>query len=271
MNPAVALSPTGNQPASIDFEKALASHFGRSFTVERLGQLGEATDHLATLVEELNDSTSAKSCIHNPDGTYTFALAWSQEAQYWIAVADCDAEEEALLCLLADSWGRERAREREEEELSQLSRQLTIQVSRGFEELTLSRLLATALSSCDASQNMSHLAEMILPDLRRTIRAGTVALVSNQDKSAQVEVVERVDASQPANDEILDCLRCFCSASQFQPFVCTQSVVAAEISVTNVYGLAIVKVQKGEEIAGWLVAFNPTGRAHASSGICHSG
>jgi HD-GYP domain-containing protein (c-di-GMP phosphodiesterase class II) len=248
---------------------ALTSHFGQSFAVWKavnddfeqiVGEECDFPSQSAALLAELDDATTGYSITSTGDGAALLSLAWSTHCENWLAVSQLECHDESFLRRLVESWFREQRSEEEITELNALSRQLTRQVARGFEELSFTRHLATALTSCDASQDMSCLAEMILPDLRRTVRANCVALVERDEGGLNQEyrVSCRVGGIETSDQSLLNVVRRFGPSSLFEPFVHNESS-GCELNFTR--GAVVVCVRKGDEVAGWLVALDPVDRS----------
>jgi HD-GYP domain-containing protein (c-di-GMP phosphodiesterase class II) len=268
MSSKVPMAASARQSGLLD---ALRTHFGCCFELSEFccsASLDELdSQHLPDVaiqaLQELSDSTTAHSITMQNQQTL-LTVAWCDGYSNWVGFAPVTSSDSDLLDLLVQGWFRERKLDTESSDLLSLSRELTQQVSRGFEELSFSRQIAAALTACDASHEMPMLAEMILGDLRRTIQAGVVALVVPTQCDASYQIAVRDGGAKISDHAVLQCVKRYGPASAFEPFVFNGEIASSDS--ISIRGAVIVCVRKGEDIAGWLVALNPVDRRSSYAG-----
>ncbi len=247
---------------------ALGSHFGGQFAVWRgdgqnlqhvTGQPYDIELQREELLGSLADSTTAYSIRSLSENEVSLALAWSTSAEDWFVASRLQCTDPSWLRLLTDSWFREQMKDAELKEWNAQSQRLSLQADRASDELAFARQIAVALASCDASQNLESLAEVVLPDLHQAVQAETMALVQSNGEcdSSNLDLLHRVGSAALTDRQVLKCVERFAPNCRFEPLI-VNNVAAGTVGDQHSISNAIVAcVHKGDDIAGWLVAVNP--------------
>ncbi|MEM7312229.1 MAG: HD-GYP domain-containing protein [Planctomycetota bacterium] len=189
------------------------------------------------------------------DGQSRILVGWRRHGRYLIAAAFVDCQNIDILQRLAKGWLNVQVALEKSDSRNTILERLTEELSRGYEELAVTRQFATKQVELDASNDVGLLADETLPDLLRSIRADAAALVRTSP-DGRTFVASRCGKDSITDDQFIECIDRYGPESFDSPFVRNRPIEG----IDSIHGFAIVCIRKGGEVFGWLIAVNPVHR-----------
>ena len=208
------------------------------------------------------DGAPAHTVTAAGDSQHHIIVRWKVESTYLIACIRGECSNSEILGRLAKCWIDLQKASDDLEQRSELLGRMTGELARGYEELALTRHFATKQVELDASNDINCLADQTLPDLLRSIRAATAALIQKKD-DGQLVVTSRSGEELVSTEQLVECARRFGEASFDKPFVNNRAIQ----DLPTIHGLAVVSIRQGAEVFGWLVAVNPKDRSFSGEDL----